>query len=435
MTDNKIGLLNHMGHGNLGNAATQDAIIINIRKRCPNAQIYGFSLNPDDTARRHNIPSYAIRKDSKEPPTASAMIDDTTSLKSRIKRKLKGYPFLKHLVRSAYHVAFTYPVELMQELVFLIESFKVIRTLDLLIISGGGELSDHWGGPRSFPYTILKWVVIARMAGVKVIFLNVGASPLHFGLSKLFVKCCLSLAHYRSVRDDKSKELINEIGFHGKIQVYPDSVYSLEYNGHSSMPLKEGTTMPVVGIHPMPYCDPRVWPRKDAPVYRRYICELASFGVWLLESGYKVNVFGSDIYHDSLAISDFMRTVVGSSTAYSKGQMTEESISGVEELLSKMALMDYVITPRFHGVIFSHILNKPVLAISHDLKVSTLMKDIGLSEYCVEIEEFKVVTLREKFNLLVKNHDHVKKLMSSVLDSYRDVLNQQSDELFLTCRF
>src|SRR6516225_6955010 len=55
-----IGVLDHMGYGNLGDAAVQESVIANIRKRLPNAQLVGFSLVPDDTLRRHGIPSYPI---------------------------------------------------------------------------------------------------------------------------------------------------------------------------------------------------------------------------------------------------------------------------------------------------------------------------------------------------------------------------------------
>ena len=58
----KIGLLDHMGGGNLGDDATLDAAIQNIRRRWPDAVLIGLSMNPDDTETRHGIPSYAIRR-------------------------------------------------------------------------------------------------------------------------------------------------------------------------------------------------------------------------------------------------------------------------------------------------------------------------------------------------------------------------------------
>src|ERR1700752_669685 len=56
----RIGLLDHMGYGNLGDAATQEALIANIRSRVPDAEVIGFSFNTHDTQKRHNIVSNSI---------------------------------------------------------------------------------------------------------------------------------------------------------------------------------------------------------------------------------------------------------------------------------------------------------------------------------------------------------------------------------------
>ena len=58
----RIGLLHHVGGGNLGDDATQDAVMQNIRDRWPDAVLIGLSMNPADTEKRHGIPSYAIRR-------------------------------------------------------------------------------------------------------------------------------------------------------------------------------------------------------------------------------------------------------------------------------------------------------------------------------------------------------------------------------------
>ena len=47
---------------------------------------------------------------------------------------------------------------------------------------------------------------------------------------------------------------------------------------------------------------------------------------------------------------------------------THEPIKALESLLSAMSSMDHIITCRFHGVIFAHVMNIPVIAISHHPK-------------------------------------------------------------------
>jgi polysaccharide pyruvyl transferase WcaK-like protein len=92
--------------------------------------------------------------------------------------------------------------------------------------------------------------------------------------------------------------------------------------------------------------------------------------------------------------------------------------------------MDYVVTCRFHGVIFAHLLNKPVLALSHHHKVAALMQDIGLSEYCVDIRNFDLDLLTAKFKSLVSNSDRVKRLLAETQVCYKQALRVQFDGLF-----
>jgi len=92
--------------------------------------------------------------------------------------------------------------------------------------------------------------------------------------------------------------------------------------------------------------------------------------------------------------------------------------------------MDYVVTCRFHGVIFAHLLNKPVLAIAHHPKVIDLMADLELSNYCVDIRHFDPDMLAERFAALVVNSEEVKRRMAVILTKKRRWLSTQFDELF-----
>jgi len=161
-----IGLFDAMGHGNLGDAAIQDAVIANIKKRLPHAQIIGFSFVPDDTMARHSIPCYPITRHSRP----SGHVDSRGSITSTLKSAFKLVPVLRALARPV--------AEALRESIFLVRSFKVLRDLDLLIISGGGQLCELWGGPWSHPYNLFKFSVLARLAGTRLYILNVGAEPL-----------------------------------------------------------------------------------------------------------------------------------------------------------------------------------------------------------------------------------------------------------------
>jgi polysaccharide pyruvyl transferase WcaK-like protein len=419
-----IALLHHVGGGNLGDDATLDTVIQNILKRKPNAEITAFTVNPDDTRRRHRIQSYPIRRT----PWVFGYIRATpeSSIKGAIKRFARKHRILCLLPILFYRVLFQFPKELYSETAFLIASRRVIRSFDSLIISGGGQLTE-WGGPLGFPFTILKWVLIAKSAGVRCLFLNVGAGPLAHPLSKFFVRLALRVADYVSFRDNQSRALVQRIGFKGNGAVFPDCVYSRDVTALSSS-VHRNTPRKVVGIAPIPYWGPRKNPvDRDWNVYQGFIDEFANFVSLIVGDSYSVSLFGTDIGIDPMAIEDVRRSLLARHNLTTPEYKTVELI---DEVLSAISAVDYVVTCRFHGVIFAHLLNKPVLAIAPHPKVATLMGDLGLSKYCIDIEAFDASLLAEKFASLVSEADEIKTAMRATLVKYRSELMGQFDELF-----
>lgn len=423
----KIGLLNHMGGGNLGDDATQTVAMDNIKKRCPESVMFGFSMNPSDTQTRHGIPSYPIRRQiwdwSPRPENHTAVF------RNKVKAATSKYRFLFTLLKALHTVGIRIPRSLFRELPFLFKSWRIIRSFDLLIISGGGQLLDSWGGPWNFPYTIFKWVLLAKLSNVKCYFLNVGAGPLRHPLSKFLVKYALFLGDYASFRDEDSRALIQKIGFTGRTQVLPDCVYGLDIPTLKTGHIGEGAE-PLVGISPMAYCDPRVYWEKDQGVYESFLRTLALFGSWLSRNHHRLRLFSTDIWFDSRTIEELKIALKNDPCVANSRSIIQEPIAETKELLSQLCSLDYVVTCRFHGVVFAHLLNVPVIALSHHPKVTSLMNDLGLSEYCLDIRTFDLDLLKNTFTHLVDTRDHVKARMAEKLALYRRELTRQFDTLF-----
>jgi polysaccharide pyruvyl transferase WcaK-like protein len=417
----RIGLLDHFGTGNLGDDAIIQATLQHIKSRWPHALIIGLSLNPFDSQRRHGIPAYAIRQEGFFP----------FPFKDKVKDVLSKYRFLFVVLRTVRNVAITKPMWFFREILFLAKSFRVAKSLDLLIICGGGQLLDAWGGPWAFPYTLFKWVLLARLSHTKCYFVNVGAGPLDYTLSKWFIRRALLLADYVSFRDGKSRVLIREIGFRNKTEVVADSVYALQIpnlninRGHIA---KEGGL--TIGIAPMAYCDPRRYWDKDKAVYECFIQKLAHFSARLIRNHHRLKVFSTDIWFDSEAILDLELAIANQYAIDTATWITSEPVTGITEFLSQLSQVDCVVTCKFHGVVFAHLLNVPVLAISHHPKVATLMDDFELSEYCVDILKFDVDLLTSTFDRLVTNMDDIKARVPRKVAYYQRKLALQFDQLF-----
>jgi polysaccharide pyruvyl transferase WcaK-like protein len=180
----------------------------------------------------------------------------------------------------------------------------------------------------------------------------------------------------------------------------------------------------------MAYCHPGVYWKKDRRLYDSFIQKLSAFGSALIRSGHRIVLFTTDIWFDSQTIEDLKNALETQVGLAQSCWITVRHVETTEALLSTMCLMDYVVTCRFHGVVFAHLLNKPVLAISPHPKVATLMNDIGLSEYCVDIDSFDSDLLLRRFSLLARNGESIKGVMAETLDGYRRKLASQFDDLF-----
>ena len=410
-----------MGYGNLGDAATQDVAIANIRKRLPNAQLVGFSFVPSDTTKRHGIPCYPIRSWYPRPATSGNVAAAPVGFRQKLKSALKRIPF-------AYSVA--KPIlEFFREAIFCVNSYRAVKSLDLLIISGGGQLSDLWRGPWSHPFAIFKFCLLTKVAGKKLYFLNVGAGPLNHRLSKLFARYAVQLADYRSFRDNDSEKLLRSLGVEAKTHVYPDLAYGLEVEKIQRSASRASST-PVVGINPIGFCDPRNWPRKDRKVYREYLEKVSSLSAWLLEHGYKLRMFTTEVSLDGYVMEDLKTLLHARLAPHHFDQIYWGASENVSDVLREMSEFEFVVTSKFHGIIFSHVLRKPVISLSYGRKMDFAMQAAGQTRFNANIERFEVDWFIETFSLMANDHESITRQSSEVVKAYAARLSEQFDGLF-----
>jgi polysaccharide pyruvyl transferase WcaK-like protein len=407
-----IGLLGPWGYGNLGDAAIQQAMLQHLKRYFPEAKIYGFSLNPQDTLKRHGLQSFPLGK----------MPGNSDSLLAWLPDRIRYKRWIRVLERVIYRLPLA--------IVLLIRAFNYLKNFDLLIISGGGQLDDYWGGAWQHPYTLLKWGIVAKIRQTKFMFVSVGAGPLNAGLSRWFIKNALGLTNYRSFRDESSKKFIKEkVGFYRDDPVYPDLAYSLVVtNGEEAG--QEKTSRPIVGINPMAYFDPRVWPEKDSTVYQAYLTKLALFVAWLVKKQYAVLFFPGNTSHDQWAIKDLQDMISQMGVTYAPGQLIEPSITTVDELMVQLSRTNMVVATRLHSLLLATIVNKPVLALSYHEKIDMLMQDTGQAKYCLPIGDFEVESLIERFIELEANCTTIKSQLAQKTQEYRAALDQQYEYIF-----
>jgi len=432
----KIGILGHYGVHNLGDEAIVTAVIQSVRRFLPDAAICCFCLYPDDTQQRHGVPSFPIRqvkgRSASGPARGrSGSIDADRlpiSVRERLKRVLRLVPGLLGLARSVRHLLQKVGT-MVREPLFLVQSAKHLIDVDLIVVAGSGQLTSLFGGAFFFPFDLLKWTLLAKLTGTRVAFLSMGAGPIETILSRRFIRLALSMADYRSFRDNSARELIERIGVRGSNPVFPDLAFNLRLSYSSKDPGCGGSRV-LVGINPIPYYDYRYWPKTDAEKYQTYMRKLVQFSRWLIDEGYSVLFFGTTVNTDGLVVDD-INAVLNENSHFSPGSnLRRAQVSSVAEIVACMANCEMIVASRFHGVVIACIMGLPVIGLSYHPKTSDMMTYCGQGEYCLDIEKFDLASIKETFTQLEKNRAAVRTQLGHRTARLRERLEAQYQELF-----
>jgi polysaccharide pyruvyl transferase WcaK-like protein len=420
-TEIRIALLTPYSGGNLGDAAIQDAMIANLRSRLPGVQFSGISLNSDNFLQRHasrafplcvsQRPFYGMARSK---PAPQPVAPKTPLTRSAVK-KIPG-------VKSA--------ILLWHELRHCVGGYRFLRQHDLLIVSGGGQLDEEWGGAWGHPFALFKWTVLARLARVPVAFASVGACKTKSGMARFFLKHALRKAHYRSYREKNSRELV--VKFFPRASeddLVPDIAFSLPL---SEMPQladirSRANGSKIVAISPIAYAKPGTWPHEDQRLYERYLAQMEEILLQLLKGGYFVVLVWSS-RADKSVITELLNGLRNEAKEAASTRLYVPPIENWEDLVAALREVDVLIASRLHSTILGFVAQTPTIAISFDPKVDWVMEDLGQTEYLFHIHDVAaqaVIAALEKIDL--------QKIAASKISDYlqeiRSISVQQYDRL------
>lgn len=334
---------------------------------------------------------------------------------------LRGHP-LARVLRKVI-------VGLPSELYRWMEALRVLKDVEVLVVPGTGLLTDAYGQISWGPYSVFKWSVAAKVRRCKLLFVSVGAGPIYTATGRWFTKSSLSLADFRSYRDEASMKYIDGIGVATKYdRVRPDLAFSLPETAR----LQDGPRQkprPVVGIGLMEYAGKLSVEHPSNSTYLAYLESLVMFVRWLLARGYDVRLLIGDIA-DRLVVTEFRDLLKKRSVICEEGRIIDEQVFCVEDLLAQLAGTDIVVATRFHNLLLALALNKPVISISFHQKCVSLMSEMGLLEYCQDINHLNADRLIEQFCDLETNKERLKPLIKYKTEEFRRALDEQYSFIF-----
>lgn len=402
----KIAFFGIFGIQNLGNECTLQSILQNARLRLPGSEICAISFNPEDTERRHQLPAIPVSQQNFDGVVRRGGMRGKIEKVLRLSRRIPG------------------------EYMDWAKAVKALRGTDLVVMTGTGMLTDYMTTATGFPYDVFRWTAAARLAGCKVRFVGVGVGPIYGKLSRWLITRALSLADYRSFRDQNSKDRIRKNGFRRDDPVFPDLVFSLP---KSSFPqrVNRGHQVRQVGLGVMDHRDIHMWDSAEHQAqYASYLDKMGDFVIWLIDHGYTVRILQGDAKNDASTRAELKARLEKRGVIYSKAGIIDEGSSTVEELIAQIAAVDLVVSPRFHNLLLGLMMNIPGVSISYDPKNDQLLEGVGLGKYRQQLEDVDVNKLIDQFVELEARLEEVKPMIEKKAGEYRNLLEQQYDLIF-----
>lgn len=392
----KISLFGHFGAANFGNESTLQAMLFNLRRQVPDAEITCICTEPEVVAADYKITALPI----------NCIV-------------VKPWNIRNPLVRLARKVFIGVPSEFYRWL----KGIKTLWDVDALIVVGTGLMTDAFCIGAWGPYSSFKWSVIAKLCRCQLMFVSVGAGPLERRAGRVFVKSALSLANFRSYRDEATLEYLKDIGFRPSgDRVYPDLAFSLP-----AVPSDRGAAKgrkPTVGLGLMVYDGMYGIEKTTRAHYEAYIEALEAFAIWLLNRGYDIRLLIGDLA-DMQEVEKFKYLIQKQSQKDGQARIIAEPITSARDLLSQLAATDFVVATRFHNILLALFLNKPSISISFHHKCSSLMDQMGLREYCQDIRQVNTDKLIEQFCDLEKNAGSLMRMIQQKVADCREALEEQ----------
>lgn len=388
----RVALFGVFGSGNLGNEGSLDTMLLYLRRKWPQADVDCICLAPEKIESRHGIRSLALSWSGFSNPLLRALNNALLKMPSR--------------------------------LINILRAILYISCYDVMIVPGTGILDDYGEGPWAMPFGIFRWCLAARLCGVKIGFVSIGAGPIYHPVSRWLMKTALSMSHYRSYRDQYSKDYMASIGFDSRLDpVFPDIAFSLPKAQAvlRSAPEKVPLT---IGVGVMRYYGWRNDSEAGREIFESYLRKMSEFTLWLMRRGHSVRLLiGED--SDWEAVEEVSRLVQAAEPRLAAEQLFARPIASLPDLMDEMAATDMIVATRFHNVVCALNMGLPTISIGYARKNDVLLADMGLPNASQSVEELDLGVLQAQFEAMLPMREEYHKAICARVADYKEQLQAQ----------
>lgn len=398
----RVAVLGMYGQLNMGNECTLQALLVNMRRICPDAEAVCICPEPRDVAIRHRLKALRLSVAGNPTENGGALGRLLSSLKP-IQTRLRA-------LRWAY---------------------SNLADTRMLVVAGTGIFEENIGLSRGWLCDILTWCVAARLRGCFLAFVSIGAGPLHRFFARVVVKSALRLANYVSYRDQFSANYMASIGLSTKSHsVFPDLAFSLPPALLNLSPFAGESHQRTIGVGIMDYFGQRRANRRTTEQYRAYLGELAAFVLRLIDNGYRVKILGGDAQYDPQVLIDLKEQLAVRHGLPVGGELLEAHFDTVEGLIKELRAVDAVVATRFHNLVLALMLKRPTVSVSYHEKNEALMESFGLAEFSQDVDKLNGAELDKQLVRVIEAWQHYQPSVEKRLQECRRQLEDQYSTLF-----
>ncbi len=351
----KIGLIGNYGATNIGDEAILNAIL----KSHSNHEFVVFSANPKSTEHQFGI---------------------------------KSAPLFPLGIRSALKHGFR-------------QSIKALRSVDAVILGGGGLMQDEY----LLACFLWAWQVFwVKFFGKPLFIYATGVGPLKTWIGRRLTKWAYSYAMGITVRDEISYNNLHRLGLPKEnIEITSDPTFLFR---HIEQEQSRTPYTYAISLRPWLKYNPKI-----ISVFTQYLLKLkeernAKFIFVCMQSIKE---------HDHRVIDPIMKKVGGT-------LFTPKHFS---ELLQAMGQAEFAIGMRYHFLIAAMLTKTPALAISYSHKVDSLYEHSVLEPYHLSLSDLNMEHLEKKMSRLSVDYNNIKLYQNRRLEDFKE-LAEKNIEFF-----
>lgn len=360
----RVGLFGLLGSANIGNEAQLESVLAYLRTDHPDAVLDAMSSGPENLKSKYDIDAISLLWYEKYEQRASGA--------AAIALKVLGKGI------DAFRTA------------------SWVRRHDVVIVPGAGTLEAALPlRPWGVPYSMFLLSASGRLFGTKVALVSVGASAIKQRATRWLFKSAARHAFYRSYRDAQSRDLVRQWG----LDTSGDPVYADLAFGVPVPPYSPGDPQ-IVGVGVMDYYGGNDDRGRADEIHASYLAKMKRFTRWLVDSGYRVRLFGGDNLWDDGIVLEILEDVRAHRPDLGPEWVVAEPVSSFAELMQAIAPLGTVVATRYHNVICALKLGKPTISLGYSPKFASLMADMRMPSFAQFAHSLDVDRLIEQFTEL-----------------------------------